>query len=314
MVAQLIQLILEYGLLIVFVSVLIEQIGLPIPAYPTLLITGALLNQGNLSLTSLLLTAVVAAVIADCFWYFSGRKYGNKVMTKLCRISLSPESCVRQTESIYLRIGPSALLFCKFIPGFASVSSALAGTLGTKIITFLIFDGLGSAIWAGSAILLGSIFSSAIDELLNVLIQMGKWGGLLIAFGLVVFIASKWLQRYRFIKSLRMAQISVSELELMLNKGLTPTIIDVRPLHLQDNGIIPGAITMSIDNVHSVILDTVLDDEIILYCACPNEVSSAKVAKMLMKKGYKRVRPLTGGIDAWVGAGHLLLNIKGQPA
>jgi hypothetical protein len=119
----------------------------------------------------------------------------------------------------------------------------------------LIFDGLGSAIWAGSAILLGSLFSSAIDELLNVLMQMGKWGGILIAFGLLVFIASKWWQRYRFIKSLRMAQISVAELENMLNEGLKPTIIDVRPLHLQDSGIIPGAITMSLDNVDTVILE-----------------------------------------------------------
>jgi membrane protein DedA with SNARE-associated domain/rhodanese-related sulfurtransferase len=305
MVAQLILLIQEYGLLIVFACVLIEQIGLPIPAYPTLLITGVLLNQENFSVSTLLLTAVVAAVMADLFWYFSGRKYGNKVMAKLCRISLSPESCVRQTESVYLRIGPASLLFCKFIPGFASVSSALAGTLGTKTITFLIFDGLGSAIWAGSAILLGSLFSSAIDELLNVLMQMGKWGGILIAFGLLVFIASKWWQRYRFIKSLRMAQISVAELENMLNEGLKPTIIDVRPLHLQDSGIIPGAITMSLDNVDTVILEASMDDEIILYCACPNEVTSAKVAKMLMNRGFKRVRPLTGGIDAWLDAGHL---------
>lgn len=304
MVAQIIQLILEYGLLIVFACVFIEQIGLPIPAYPTLLITGALINQGNFSATSLLFTAVVAAVVADFFWYFSGRKYGNKVMVKLCRISLSPDSCVRQTEAMYLRTGPSALLFCKFIPGFASVSSALAGTLGTKRLTFLIFDGFGSAIWAGSAILLGSLFSNAIDELLSVLTQMGKWGGLLIVFGLLVFIATKWVQRYRFLKSLRMAQISVSELGQMLSAGLTPTIIDVRPLHLQDNGVIPGAITMSIDSVDTEILENATDVEIVLYCACPNEVSSAKVAKMLMKKGYKRVRPLTGGIEAWISAGY----------
>jgi membrane protein DedA with SNARE-associated domain/rhodanese-related sulfurtransferase len=304
MIANIINLIQEYGLLIVFASVFIEQIGLPIPAYPTLLVTGALLNQGHYSAAALLLVAVMASVIADFVWYFSGRTYGGKVMAKLCRISLSPESCIRQTESIYLRFGPSALLFCKFIPGFASISSALAGTLGTKSITFLIFDGLGAAIWAGSAILLGNLFSSAIDDLLNVLMQMGKWGGLLIAFGLLAFITSKWWQRYRFIKSLRMAQISVVELERMLNDGLKPTIIDVRPLHLQDNGIIPGAITMSIDKVDSVILDASMDDEIILYCACPNEVTSARVAKMLMKKGYSHVRPLTGGIDAWVDTGH----------
>lgn len=304
MVANIISLIQQYGLLIVFANVFCEQIGLPVPAYPTLLVTGALLTQGNYSAATLLIIAVSGALIADFFWFFSGRKYGNKVMAKLCKISLSPDSCVRQTESIYLRTGPATLLFCKFIPGLSTVSSALAGTLGTSMLMFLIFDGLGTALWAGSAILLGTLFSNAIDDLLNVLVQMGKWGGLLIALGLVAFIASKWWQRHRFLKSLRMAQISVSELSRMLGGGLKPTIIDVRPLHLQDSGIIPGAIAVSIEKVDTVILDASVDDEIILYCACPNEVTSAKVAKMLMKKGYKRVRPLTGGIDAWVNAGH----------
>ncbi|HEY3301211.1 MAG TPA: DedA family protein/thiosulfate sulfurtransferase GlpE [Methylophilaceae bacterium] len=304
MVANIINLIQQYGLFIVFANVFCEQIGLPVPAYPTLLVTGALLTQGNYSAVALLLIAVSGALIADFFWFFSGRKYGNKVMAKLCKISLSPDSCVRQTESIYLRTGPATLLFCKFIPGLSTVSSALAGTLGTNVLTFLVFDALGAALWAGSAILLGTLFSNAIDDLLNVLVQMGKWGGLLIALGLAAFIASKWWQRHRFLKSLRMAQISVSELNRMLSGGLKPTIIDVRPLHLQDSGIIPGAIAVSIEKVDTVILDASVDDEIILYCACPNEVTSAKVAKMLMKKGYKRVRPLTGGIDAWVNAGH----------
>ena len=302
--AYLVNLIQQYGLFIVFANVFLEQVGLPVPAYPILLITGALLSQGNYTAAMLLLIAVMAALIADMFWYFSGRTYGRRVMAKLCQISLSPDSCVRQTESIYLRLGPPALLFCKFIPGFASVSSALAGTLGTKTITFIVFDSLGAAIWAGSAIFLGSLFSSAIDELLNVLMQMGKWGSIFIALGLIAFVASKWWQRYRFMKSLRMAKISVAELDQMLKDGLKPAIIDVRPVHLQADGIIPGAIAMSIDAVDTVVLDAPLDGEIILYCACPNEVTSARVAKLLIDKGYRRVRPLAGGIDAWIDAGY----------
>jgi membrane protein DedA with SNARE-associated domain/rhodanese-related sulfurtransferase len=306
--ASIVNLIQDYGLYIVFASVFLDVIGLPLPAYPTLLITGALLNQDHYSVTSILIVAVIAALAADLFWYFGGRAYGQKVMTILCKISLSPDSCIRQTEAIYLRLGPPALLLCKFIPGFASVSSALAGTLGTKKITFLIFDSLGAAIWAGSAIVLGTLFSSAIDELLNVLMQMGKWGSILIGTGLVVFIASKWWQRYRFIKSLHMAQISVQELDQMLKDGLKPVIIDVRPLHLQADGIIPGALAMQIDAIDSVIIDVPLDGEVVLYCACPNEVTSARAAKLLMKKGYQRVRPLAGGIDAWVSAGYKTIN------
>lgn len=302
---QLLHLIQQYGLLIVFANVFLEQIGLPLPAYPILLVMGALASQGQYSAAMLLLVAVLAALIADLFWYCSGRVYGRHVMAKLCRISLSPDSCVRQTEAIYLRIGPSALLFCKFIPGFASVSSALAGAVGTKSITFIILDSLGAALWVGLAIYLGSLFSSAIDQLLDVLAQMGKWGSLFIALALAAFIAAKWWQRYRFLKSLRMARISVDELDQMLKAGQSPAIIDVRPLHQQAEGRIPGAMTLSIDTVDTVILDgPALDDEVILYCACPNEVTSARMAKLLMDKGYRRVRPLIGGIDAWINAGY----------
>lgn len=302
---QLLNLIQQYGLLIVFANVFLEQIGLPLPAYPILLVMGALASQGQYSTAMLLLVAVTASLIADLFWYCSGRTYGRRVMAKLCRISLSPDSCVRQTESIYLRIGPPGLLFCKFIPGFASVSSALAGIVGTKSVTFIILDSLGAALWVGLAIFLGSLFSSAIDQLLDVLAQMGKWGSLFIALALAAFITAKWWQRYRFLKSLRMARISVDELSQMLRDGQRPAIIDVRPLHQQAEGKIPGAIALSVDSVETVILDGPdLDDEVILYCACPNEVTSARMAKLLMDKGYRRVRPLIGGIDAWINAGH----------
>ncbi|MCB4810018.1 DedA family protein/thiosulfate sulfurtransferase GlpE [Methylovorus menthalis] len=300
---HLLDLLQQYGLLIVFANVFLEQIGLPIPAYPTLLVTGALLTQGQYSPAQLLLTAVIASLLADLAWYFAGRRFGRRVMSKLCRISLSPDSCVRQTESVYLRIGPPALLFCKFIPGFASVSSALAGTVGTRVTTFIIFDSLGAAIWAGSAIVLGTLFSSAIDELLDILSEMGKWGALLLGIALVAFILNKWWERHRFIKSLRMARISVDELDTMLKSGSRPVIVDARPAHLQGDGRIPGALSMTEDTIDTVFIDTDIDTDIVLYCSCPNDVTAAKMAKLLIKRGYHKVRPLKGGIDAWVDAG-----------
>lgn len=106
----------QFGLLIVFINVLLEQIGLPIPAYTTLIITGSLVVAGHYSFTSLLLTRVTGGLIADLIWFYAGRKYGTRVITKLCKISFSPDSCVKQTESLFLKLGPASLLFCKFIP------------------------------------------------------------------------------------------------------------------------------------------------------------------------------------------------------
>lgn len=300
----LLHLIQQYGLIIVFVNVFLEQIGLPIPAYPTILIAAARTDMASFTPVALLFTSVIGAVIADYFWYMAGKRYGRRVMNKLCRISLSPDSCVKQTEATYLKIGPSALLFCKFIPGFASISSALAGSLGTRPFVFLIMDSLGAAIWSGTAILLGITFSGTIDEFLLTLVEMGKWGGVLIASGVLAFIAYKWWKRHQFIRELRMARIDVHTLLEMLDSEDQPVVIDTRPIQLIEDGWIPGAKFVTTDQVDSIVDEIDPQKNIVLYCSCPNEITAAKVAKAFISKGYVNVRPLTGGIDAWIAAGH----------
>ena len=298
------QLIEQYGLLLVFANVLLEQLGAPLPAYPTLIITGALAQRGQYSVPLLLATAVAAALIADYVWFQLGKRYGRRVLSTMCRISLSPDSCVRQTETVYVRFGAPSLLIAKFIPGFASVASALAGAIGTRSTTFLLFDALGAALWAGLGIFLGTLFSDGVDGLLIVLEQLGQWGLLLIGAGFLIFIARKWWQRKRFMASLRMARISVDELHQLFESGLEPTVVDVRSPLSQQSGRIPGATTVFSKDIGSFALDAATDSEIIVYCACPNEATAATVAKQLMARGYSKVRPLSGGIDAWVAAGH----------
>jgi len=302
--SYLLDLIEQYGLAAVFVNILAEQLGLPIPAYPTMVVTGALLDRGNYSLPMLLGAAFSAALIADFTWYMAGKRYGRRVMKTLCRISLSPDSCVRQTESLYTSWGAPSLLVAKFVPGFNSIGSALAGTVGTRLWLFILFDGLGILLWAGSAVYLGSLFQTTIDDLLGILEQLGKWGLVLVGVALAAFVANKWWQRHRFIKSFRMARISVEELNSLKSSGANPTVIDVRPAHAQRDGRIPGAITIPLENVDAFVLDTSPGGEIVVYCACPHEASAAMLAKRLMQKGFTKVRPLHGGIDAWMAAGY----------
>lgn len=301
----LIELLEQYGLSLVFFNVLLEQLGAPLPAYPSLVITGALTERGDYSPALLLATAVAAALLADCAWYLAGKRYGRTVLATLCRISLSPDSCVNQTESLYLRLGAPSLLIAKFVPGFASIASALAGAVGTRAPVFLLFDGLGAALWAGSAIFLGTLFSAAVDEVLAVLVELGKWGALLLATALAAFIAAKWWQRRRFMKSLQMARISVEELGRLLAGDEPPLILDVRSAFVAEHsGRIPGATITSLEDLDVVALEIPASGEVIVYCACPNEASAARVARALMQRGYRRVRPLAGGIDAWIAAGH----------
>jgi rhodanese-related sulfurtransferase len=194
------------------------------------------------------------------------------------------------------------LMVAKFIPGFASIASVLAGAVRTRRKSFLLFDLIGATLWAGSAILLGSLFSTAVDELLTVLISMGTLGLLLLGLALLVFIARKWWQRNRFIQSLRMDRVTVKELHDMLESGGHPIIIDVRSLFAQAQGRIPGAIPLLEKELVPLTEPT---DEVIVYCDCPNDASAAAaVSKRLMANGYGRVRPLAGGIEAWLGAGY----------
>jgi membrane protein DedA with SNARE-associated domain/rhodanese-related sulfurtransferase len=254
-----------------------------------------------------LLVAVAGSVISDTGWYLAGTRLGRPVLRLLCRISLSPDICVRQTETIYSRFGPPSLAVAKFIPGFAAVATALAGAVRTRFAVFLLFDAIGAALWAGVAIFVGWLFRDAVEVLLATLARLGEIGIALIVLALAAFILMKWWDRRRFFNELRMARVSVEELAGMLDAGTAPMILDVRtPESQAAEGRIPGAISVDEKTVEIRIPDDDNGREVIVYCACPNEASAARIAKMLKQRGFARVRPLAGGIDAWAKAGYAL--------
>jgi membrane protein DedA with SNARE-associated domain/rhodanese-related sulfurtransferase len=299
----LIHLIAEYGLLVVFVNILVQQLGAPVPGYPMLLITGALAARGELNVLALLGTAVLACLIADSIWYAIGARNGRRVLRTLCRISLSPDGCVRQTESIFTRFGAPSLLVAKFIPGFASVATALAGAMRIPRGAFLLFDALGAAVWVGVGLALGWLFAPAIREIAAGLAQFGQWGLMFIALVIALFIAAKWWQRHRFNVQLRMARLSVESLSELLDRGERPLIVDVRSKTARDDGRIPGAILSFGDELGPELTAHPKDALIVVYCACPNDASAVIAARKLLERGFRDVRPLAGGIDAWTAAG-----------
>lgn len=309
-----INLIREYGVGIVFLNVLIEQLGAPIPAYPVLMVTAAIQGGALQHQLILVLVAVGAALMADYVWYQLGRRYGRRVLSRICRISLSPDSCVQNTEAVYSRWGAKSLLVAKFVPGFASIASALAGAVGTTPGRFIVFDGLGALLWVGSAVFLGSLFSSTVEDLLAVLAQLGQWGLLLLGFAFAVFIARRWWSRRQVIRSLRMARLTVDELSSMLDGEEQLVILDVRSAGAFHESHIPGA---HLYDLHGKDVSLPIIDpkaQVVVYCACPNEVSAARVAQLLHKAGVRQVRPLLGGIDAWMDAGYRVQRNAGDTA
>ncbi|TFW00545.1 sulfurtransferase [Oxalobacteraceae bacterium OM1] len=295
-----IQLLEQYGLLLVFANVLLEQAGLPIPAYPLLIVAGALSASGQLDWQACLLLVVLACLITDSAWYLTGARYGATVLRTLCRVSLSPDSCVRNTEDRFLRWGAKSLLISKFIPGFNTIAPPMAGAIRLRKPEFLFFSMGGSLLWGGSALLLGTLFRRRIDALLDTLATMGSAAAVALGSLLLLFIAWKAWQRQRFLHSLRMARITVDELAALIDNGGMPVIVDARSLAARElEPPMPQAIFLA-DETEAAALDAISRDQpVIVYCNCPNEASAAEVAKVLMRRGFTEVRPLVGGLTAW---------------
>lgn len=291
----------HYGLLLLFVVVFIEQLGAPLPSPPFLLAAGGLAGAGKMNALLALLLATVGSLLADSVWFYLGRARGSRILKLLCRISIEPDTCVLRTENVFVRYGMRGVVFAKFIPGLGTVMPSLAGMYGVGIRRFLAFDGLGSMLYCGCFLLLGVLFSNQLQRVADALDRLGH--GALVVLGalFVAYIAFKYIQRQRTLKKLQTARITVEELRQRQEVGGDVFIVDLRsPMAVAgDPYRIPGAQHLLMDKVEEWLPIIPRDQEVVLYCSCPNEASAARTAFLLYKRGITRVRPLLGGIDAW---------------
>ena len=300
-------LLVAYGVAAVFVAVLLDEGGTPVPALPVLLLAGAAISAHKLSPVPVFASGIGAAVIADTAWFQASKHYGRRVLSLLCRLSLSPDSCVRQVETTYNRVGPWSLLFVRFVPGLTNITIAMAGITRLRWTTFTLLNALGAAAYVALLVIAGMLFHNAIDDVVSTLDALGKIGALLVVLAILLYLAIKVWDRITFTRRLQMDRVSVEELVALMSSTVPPVILDVRsPQARARDGIIPGALSAHPTDMHPSLADLNKDNEIVIYCACPNEASAAVAANHLRKAGFRKIRPLRGGVDAWIGAGHQL--------
>lgn len=263
------QFLLRHGYVVLFAVVLGEQLGLPLLGAPVLLTAGALAAAGRSSLPLVLLLALAACLIGDSVWYELGRRRGASVLTLLCRISLEPDSCVRRTEEVFARHGARVLLVAKFMPGLNTVAPPLSGVIGMRPSRFLRWDAAGALLWAGTYIGLGYLFSTQLEQIALALSRLGTGAGVLIGMTLGGYISWKYLQRRRFIRSLRVARITPEELMARMTAGDPIFIVDLRSaIHAQSVGMqIPGALHVHPEELDRRHPEIAKDREIVLYCS-----------------------------------------------
>jgi len=295
------QFIIDHGPPILFVVVFLEQMGLPLPALPWLLAAGALSAMAKFSPLLGIGVTMLACLAADALWFYLGRYRGTQVLNFLCRISLEPASCVRRTRNVFTRYGLRGVIVAKFLPGLNTVTPPLAGMSGMSAGRFLLADGFGALLYGGAFLCLGDCFNRQIQQLGAAVATVGGGAlGLLVGF-VASYIGFKYWQRQRVLCELRVARITADELRGKLETGENLFILDLRSTAelKQDPSLIRGAVHLGGDDVASRHLEIPRDRDVIVYCSCPNEVTSARLALRLRRKGISRVWPLLGGIAAW---------------
>ncbi len=305
----------HFAYLIIFLWVLVEQIGIPIPSVPVLLTAGTLSATHRVSCIGITLAMLASCIIADTIWFALGRRYGNSVLKLLCRLSFEASTCVSKTENYFSRRGAVTLLFAKFVPGLSTVAAPIAGQTGMSYPRFLFWDIAGSLIWGETFILAGRFFGDLAKKSAPFFAWLGHFAIVIFVLMVLGFLAHRiWKQR-KFLQQVREMRLEPSELKNMLddaqaNGNTPPFIVDLRhPLdYLPDPRVLPGALRIGPNELkqHSEIIPR--DRDVILYCTCPSEETSAKLALQLHKLGIYRVRPLRGGFDGWKQAGYPLVD------
>jgi membrane protein DedA with SNARE-associated domain/rhodanese-related sulfurtransferase len=293
--------LLTYGYLLLFAWVLVEQLGIPLPATPVLLAAGALSADGPMNFFLAFAFAVVATLIADSAWFIIGRRHGHHVLRLLCKLSLEPTTCVRRTQDSFGRRRGTMLMFAKFVPGLGILAPPVAGQNGMKFRRFLFFDGVGASLWVGTLLAAGRFFGDLLKRNPGLLNWAGRFSGALLVLGIVAFFLLRLYRRRVVLKNLIAARLDPEELKRQLDAGEAVFIVDLRhPLELLPEPFtLPGALHFSPDAIAAHHQEIPRDRDVVLYCTCPSEATAAKTAMTLHKLGIERVRPLRGGYDEW---------------
>jgi membrane protein DedA with SNARE-associated domain len=252
---------------LLFAWVLVEQSAIPAPSIPLLLAAGALIRAGRLNGALAIVCCVAAALIADTLWFHLGRRRGRSILALLCRVSLEPDSCVRQTENAFLKYGMKSLLIAKFIPGLNAVAAPLAGNSNSPFGLFLLYDMGGATLWSGAYIALGFLFSAQLEMLLGYASTMGSGLLLLVAVLFGLWIGRKYAQRRVFLKRLEGDRITAGDLQERLSAGEDLVILDLRSRLSEDASGIPGAIRMPAEELAARSREIPRDREVILFCS-----------------------------------------------
>lgn len=260
------ELLHKYGYSLVFIIVLLEQLGLPTPALPILMLGGAMAAAHDLSLSVLILIASGAAFFGDFVWYEIGKRKGRGILKLLCRLSLSPENCVRQTENSFAKRGINSLIYAKFVPGLNTIAPPMAGIVRASFPSFFWRDVAGIVLYVAACVAPGFIFEKRVFDITDWFEQFGRVFFYVLAAGLAVYILYKYVRLRIIQKTLAAARITPEELHRRMSAGEKFTILDLRSNLDGDESMLPGAFRMAPHDIDANLHRLDRELPIVMYC------------------------------------------------
>jgi membrane protein DedA with SNARE-associated domain/rhodanese-related sulfurtransferase len=286
----------------IWIAVFARQLCLPVPAFLLLITAGALMERGALHGALVLLAGVLGCLAGDGVWFWMGRRWGKRIIRLLCSFSSDPRFCMGRAHGVFERWGLRTLVVAKFIPGLDGVMPPVAGAEGASVSAFVAFDGMGSLLWTGAYVLLGAVFSNQLDMGIHLAERFGTWLAIIVGVPLLSYVGWRGFRLIHMILHLRLRRISPALLERKLKENPRVAVFDLLSFEARDenNEGIPGAVRIDPARLRSRPHAVVPGDiDIVLYCSSKNELTSARVAAALQKRGIDRVWVLEGGLEAW---------------
>ena len=298
--------LLKYGYQSLYVLLLMEAIGLPVPGAIVLLAAGAAAATGTLHPGPAVLVAISAMLTGDIILFTLGRITGWALLGFLCRLSLNPETCVLRAAESFHKRGRIALLFTKFIPGINTMAPPLAGSMNMRPAVFLAFDFCGACLYILAFALPGYLFSELLRSIVRGVQAFGTVLEWIILAIFVIYLAYRFYVAMTQRKFSRAPKVQVSFLAALANAPNPPPMVvaDVRSHGYYNKGAqrIKGAIRLEPNTMASMLWTLDKDKKIYLYCTCVNEGTSSKVAHLLRENGFEAY-VIVGGLKAWLKAG-----------
>ena len=301
----------HHTLALIFGWVLLEQAGVPVPSAPVMLAAGTLSAAHKFHVAYAIPVIMLACLISDSMWYLLGKHYGRRVLNLLCRFSLEADACVSKTQSTMGRRGAVTLLFAKFVPGLSTMAAPIAGQAKMRYWRFALYDMGGTLIWSGVWLFAGRFFGDLAKRSSEFFGMLSHFAVLLVLLMVVAVMIYRLMARRRFKRDLRVLRLEPGELYAMIEEAMRlgsqmPFIVDLRhPLDvLTAPLVLHGALRIGPEELKLRRELIPHDRDVVLYCTCPSEETSAKVAMELRRMGVQRVRPLRGGLQGWKDAGY----------